>query len=49
MPSIKVLPEDASARTGYGQVQKSFGDGAPGTLSIVVDGDQAAAASATIA
>jgi putative drug exporter of the RND superfamily len=49
MPSIKVLPEDASARIGYGQVQESFGDGAPGTLSIVVDRGQAEAASATIA
>ncbi len=35
MPSIKVLPEDASARIGYDQVQDAFGDGAPGTLTIV--------------
>jgi RND superfamily putative drug exporter len=41
MPSIKVLPEDASARVGYDRVQDSFGVGAPGTLQIVVDQDQA--------
>ena len=35
MPSIKVLPEDASARVGYDQVKAAFGDGAPGTLTIV--------------
>ena len=37
MPSIKVLPEDASARVGYDLVQQSFGEGAPGTLQVVVD------------
>src|SRR5680860_125270 len=37
MPSIKVLPEDASARVGYDQVQESFGEGAPGTLQIVMN------------
>ncbi len=37
MPSIKVLPEDASARVGYDLVQKNFGEGAPGTLEVVVD------------
>ncbi len=37
MPSIKVLPEDASARVGYDQVQAAFGEGAPGTLTIVMD------------
>ena len=37
MPSIQVLPEDASARVGYDQVQDAFGDGAPGTLQVVVD------------
>ena len=35
MPSIKVLPEDASARVGYDLVQDAFGDGAPGTLQVV--------------
>src|SRR4051812_22710387 len=29
MPSIKVLPEDASARVGYDVVQDAFGPGAP--------------------
>ncbi|CAN5407334.1 hypothetical protein BH09ACT12_BH09ACT12_21430 [soil metagenome] len=44
MPSIKVLPEDASARVGYDQVQAAFGEGAPGTLQIVVAADDADAA-----
>jgi len=45
MPSIKVLPEDASARIGYARVQDSFGDGAPGTLQVVVpEGDADVAA-----
>ncbi|MFC7493042.1 MULTISPECIES: MMPL family transporter [unclassified Nocardioides] len=41
MPSIKVLPDDASARVGYDQVQDAFGPGAPGMLQVVVDTDQA--------
>ncbi len=41
MPSIKVLPTDASARIGYDRVQDAFGDGAPGTLQVVVEKDQA--------
>ena len=41
MPSIKVLPEDASARVGYDRVQESFGEGAPGTLQIVMDASDA--------
>lgn len=47
MPSIKVLPEDASARIGYDRVQDAFGPGAPGTLQIVVkqsDADKTVAA-----
>ena len=35
MPSIKVVPEQDSSRTGYDQVQAAFGEGAPGTLQIV--------------
>ena len=35
MPSITVLPNDASARAGYTAVQQAFGPGAPGTLQIV--------------
>ncbi|WP_343061518.1 MMPL family transporter [Nocardioides luti] len=49
MPSIKVLPEDASARVGYDLVQGAFGDGAPGTLTIVVNEADAAEASAVLA
>ncbi|MCD9154238.1 MMPL family transporter [Aeromicrobium duanguangcaii] len=49
MPSIKVLPEDASARVGYDQVKESFGDGAPGTLQIVVNDDEAAAVASVLA
>ncbi|MGN6780053.1 MAG: MMPL family transporter, partial [Marmoricola sp.] len=48
MPSIKVLPEDASARVGYDLVQKEFGAGAPGTLQIVADKADAAATSAVL-
>jgi RND superfamily putative drug exporter len=35
MPSIKVLPSDASARIGYDAIQRAFGPGAPGTLQVV--------------
>jgi len=48
MPSIKVLPADASARIGYDQVQQSFGEGAPGTLQVVVDQAQARQAAAVL-
>ncbi len=48
MPSIKVLPEDASARVGYDLVQESFGAGAPGTLTIVVAKADAKTASAVL-
>jgi RND superfamily putative drug exporter len=36
MPSIQVLPEDASARVGYDEVQTAFGDGAPGAMQVIV-------------
>jgi RND superfamily putative drug exporter len=36
MPSIKVLPAQASARVGYDLVQSAFGKGAPGALQVVV-------------
>ncbi|MFI0898455.1 MMPL family transporter [Streptomyces sp. NPDC020983] len=45
MPSINVLPHDASARAGYTAVQQAFGPGAPGALQIAVpsaSADQAA-------
>ncbi|MEO9324161.1 MMPL family transporter [Nocardioides sp. C4-1] len=48
MPSIKVLPEDASARVGYDLVQDAFGDGAPGTLQVVADAGEADATAATL-
>ncbi len=44
MPSIKVLPEDASARVGYEQVKDAFGDGAPGMLQVVTDAEDVPAA-----
>lgn len=39
MPSIKVLPTDASARLGYDRVQAAFGPGAPGMLQVVATPD----------
>ncbi|MFD7594147.1 MMPL family transporter [Kitasatospora sp. NPDC059812] len=42
MPSITVLPGDASARAGYTAVQQAFGPGAPGTLQILTPAGQAA-------
>ncbi len=49
MPSIKVLPETASARVGYDLVKNAFGDGAPGTLQIVVKNADAKVAGAVLA
>jgi len=49
MPSIKVLPEDASARIGYDIVQDKFGEGAPGTLQVVTDRADADAAGEVLA
>jgi len=43
MPSIKVLPDDASARVGYDQVQDAFGAGAPGMLQVVTTSQDAGA------
>lgn len=48
MPSIKVLPEDSSARIGYDVVQDAFGDGAPGTLTIVLDQNDTKTATAVL-
>lgn len=42
MPSITVVPADASARVGYEAVQRAFGPGAPGMLQVVVPSAQAA-------
>ncbi|NUR58327.1 MAG: MMPL family transporter [Catenulispora sp.] len=49
MPSITVVPEDASARVGYTQVQQAFGPGMPGTLQIVAPAAQADAVATTAA
>jgi RND superfamily putative drug exporter len=49
MPSIKVLPEEASARIGYDQVQAAFGEGAPGALTVIAGADQAARISEVLA
>ncbi|MFE2111229.1 MMPL family transporter [Kitasatospora sp. NPDC059463] len=49
MPSITVLPEDASARAGYTAVQQAFGPGAPGALQILTPADRAAAVAADVA
>jgi len=38
MPSIKVVPDGDSSRTGYTQVQQAFGTGAPGALQVVNNG-----------
>ncbi len=48
MPSIKVLPDDASARVGYDRVQGAFGEGAPGTLQVVADKADASATTKTL-
>ena len=48
MPSIKVLPEDSSARLGYDLVQDQFGVGAPGTLQVVADAKDADATMAAL-
>ncbi|MFE6050547.1 MMPL family transporter [Kitasatospora sp. NPDC056446] len=49
MPSIAVLPGDASARAGYTAVQQAFGPGAPGTLQILTPTDHAAETAARVA
>jgi RND superfamily putative drug exporter len=46
MPSIKVVPEGDGSRIGYTQVQRAFGDGAPGSLQIVAKEGDAARVSA---
>ncbi|GAA1406601.1 MMPL family transporter [Kitasatospora putterlickiae] len=49
MPSITVLPEDASARAGYTAVQQAFGPGAPGALQILTPTEGAAGVAADLA
>ncbi len=48
MPSIKVVPEEDGSRVGYVAVQDAFGVGAPGALQVVVDADEADAATAVL-
>ncbi|MFS3130196.1 MMPL family transporter [Nocardioides sp. Bht2] len=48
MPSIKVLPTDASARVGYDRVQEAFGVGAPGSLQVITSADSAADSTAVL-
>ena len=48
MPSIKVLPEDASARVGYEMVQNAFGSGAPGAIQVLTRPDEADATVAAL-
>jgi putative drug exporter of the RND superfamily len=49
MPSITIVPPDANARIGYGQVTKAFGPGAPGTLQVLVPAAKQDAALAVLA
>ncbi|RVW05163.1 MMPL family transporter [Rhodococcus xishaensis] len=49
MPSIQVVPEDASVRQGYELVQEQMGVGAPGALQIVVPASDAQAVADTAA
>ncbi|MFE9322241.1 MMPL family transporter [Nocardia sp. NPDC052278] len=49
MPSIKVLPENASARVGYSLVQQAFGPGSPGMLQVVTSSQDAEAANRILA
>ncbi|MEY9966858.1 RND superfamily putative drug exporter [Streptacidiphilus sp. MAP12-16] len=49
MPSITVIPSDASARTGYTAVQQAFGPGAPGTLQIITPAAQGPTVQAQVA
>jgi RND superfamily putative drug exporter len=49
MPSITVVPPDASSRVGYTAVQQAFGPGMPGALQIVAPAAEARAATTAIA
>jgi RND superfamily putative drug exporter len=46
MPSIKVVPAADGSRTGYEQVQRAFGTGAPGAIQIATTRQDAARVSA---
>jgi RND superfamily putative drug exporter len=49
MPSITIVPPSANARVGYDQVTSAFGQGAPGTLQVVVPEGRQTQALATLA
>lgn len=49
MPSIKVVPEGDSSRTGYGLVQDAFGIGATGALQVTTPAANAGATQAILA
>jgi putative drug exporter of the RND superfamily len=40
MPSITIVPANASARVGYFQLADAFGPGTPGTLDVLVRGQR---------
>ena len=48
MPSIKVIPTNASARVGYDLVQSAFGPGAPGALQVVAPSADSGATAAVL-
>ena len=48
MPSIKVVPPDASSRVGYDLVQANFGPGAPGQLQVLVPASEMNQATAVL-
>ena len=48
MPSISIIPADQSARSGYQHVTEAFGQGAPGTLSVLTPLADAAKAQSVI-
>jgi RND superfamily putative drug exporter len=49
MPSITIVPASANARVGYYQVTSAFGQGAPGTLQVIVPEGKQARALSTLA
>ena len=49
MPSIKVVPANASSRLGYHEAQVAFGAGAPGELQVIVASKKVDAAKSILA
>jgi len=48
MPSIAVVPTDATSRVGFEQVQAAFGPGSAATLQVLTPSGQSAAAISTL-